>query len=68
MHRCGYEKSAAAYAWLEILAQRHRRLPPHQAGVSVCGKVVANEIFLKDEDLEDHIVNWPLKWPKGAKR
>jgi len=43
-------------------------LPPHQAGVSVCGKVVANEIFLKDEDLEDHIVNWPLKWPKGAKR
>jgi len=20
-----------------------------------------------DKDLEDHIVSWPLKWPKGAK-
>ena len=22
---------------------------------------------LPDADLEDHIVSWPLKWPKGAK-
>jgi hypothetical protein len=20
-----------------------------------------------DSELEDHIVSWPLKWPKGAK-
>ena len=43
-------------------------MPPHQAGVSVRGKVVANEVNVKDEELEDHIVSWPLKWPNGAKR
>jgi len=24
-------------------------------------------VDVKDKDLEDHIVSWPLKWPKGAK-
>ena len=31
-------------------------MPPGQAGVSVRIKVVANEIFVKEEDLEDHIL------------
>jgi hypothetical protein len=39
----------------------------HQAGVSVRGKVGASEVDVPDRDLEDHIVSWPLKWPKGAK-
>ena len=39
----------------------------HQAGVSVRGKVGASEVDVADKDLEDHIVSWPLKWPKGAK-
>ena len=39
----------------------------HAAGVSVRGKVGACETDVKDKDLEDHIVSWPLKWPKGAK-
>jgi len=39
----------------------------HQAGVSVRGKVSASEVDVPDKDLEDHIVSWPLKWPKGAK-
>jgi hypothetical protein len=33
----------------------------------VRGKVGANERNVPDDDLEDHIVSWPLKWPKGAK-
>src|ERR1051326_834351 len=33
----------------------------HQAGISVRGKVGASEVDVKDKDLEDHIVSWPLK-------
>jgi hypothetical protein len=38
------------------------------AGVSVKGKVAAleNEVP-EDEDLAEHIVSWPGKWPKGAR-
>src|ERR1700750_1320852 len=39
----------------------------HQAGVSVRGKGGASEGHVEDKDLEDHIVSWPLTWPKGAK-
>jgi uncharacterized cysteine cluster protein YcgN (CxxCxxCC family) len=39
----------------------------HAAGVSVRGKVGACETDVKAKDMEDHIVSWPLKWPKGAK-
>ena len=35
--------------------------------MSVRGKVGASEVDVPDKDLEDHIVSWPLKWPKGAK-
>ena len=37
-------------------------------GVSVRGRVGASETEVPDEDLEDHIVGWPLKLPKGARR
>jgi len=40
----------------------------HAAGVSVRGRVGASEADVPDEDLEDHIVNWPLKLPKRARR
>jgi uncharacterized cysteine cluster protein YcgN (CxxCxxCC family) len=39
----------------------------HAAGISVRGKVGASETDVPDKDLEDHIVSWPLKWPRGAK-
>ena len=39
----------------------------HAAGVSVRGKVDANENEVPDEDLEDRIVSWPVRLPKGAK-
>ena len=40
----------------------------HQAGISVRGKVGSCETDVPDKDLPDHIVSWPLKWPKRAKR
>jgi uncharacterized protein len=40
----------------------------HTAGVSVRGRIGASEADVPDEDLEDHIVSWPLKLPKAARR
>jgi hypothetical protein len=40
----------------------------HEAGVSVRGRVAASEKDVPDERLEDFIVAWPGKWPKGARK
>jgi uncharacterized protein len=40
----------------------------HAAGVSVRGRVSASETHVSDDILEDYIVSWPLKLPKGARR
>jgi uncharacterized protein len=40
----------------------------HAAGVSVRSHLLASEKNVPDEDLEDHIVSWPLKLPKRARR
>ena len=40
----------------------------HKAGVSVRGRVAASEADVPDEKLEEYIVAWPGKWPKGARR
>jgi uncharacterized cysteine cluster protein YcgN (CxxCxxCC family) len=40
----------------------------HQAGISVRGRVGADEKDVPDEELEKHIVTWPGKWPKAARR
>ena len=39
----------------------------HAAGVSVRGKVSATEETVPDDKLEDYIVRWPMKWPRGAR-
>lgn len=39
----------------------------HTAGVSVRGRVAASEADVPDEKLEEYIVSWPGKWPKGAR-
>jgi hypothetical protein len=39
----------------------------HTAGVSVRGRVTASEADVPDEKLEEYIVAWPGKWPKGAR-
>jgi len=40
----------------------------HTAGISVRGRVAASEKDVPDEKLEEYIVSWPGKWPKGTKR
>jgi uncharacterized cysteine cluster protein YcgN (CxxCxxCC family) len=39
----------------------------HAAGISVRGRVPFLEDEIPDEDLEDHIVAWPLRMPKRAR-
>jgi len=39
----------------------------HAAGISVRGRVAALEDRVPDEDLEDHIVAWPMRLPKRAR-
>ena len=40
----------------------------HQAGVSVRGRLAGSEGEIKRPAFEGHIVNWPLKVPKRAKK
>ena len=40
----------------------------HAAGVSVRGRVKFSEEQVSDDDLERHVVSWPGKVPKAAKR
>ena len=44
------------------------RATVHSAGISVRGRVTASETDVPDEKLEDYIVAWPGKWPKGARK
>jgi uncharacterized cysteine cluster protein YcgN (CxxCxxCC family) len=37
------------------------------AGVSVRGKVHANEDEVAEEEIVERIVTWPLRWPKAAR-
>jgi uncharacterized cysteine cluster protein YcgN (CxxCxxCC family) len=39
----------------------------HAAGISVRGRVSASEEVVNADELEDHIVSWPLRWPKRAR-
>ena len=39
----------------------------HAAGVSVRGRVTASEADVPDAELEDRIVNWPVRLPKAAR-
>ena len=38
-----------------------------EAGISVRGRVAASEKDVPDARLEDYIVSWPGKWPKGSR-
>ena len=39
----------------------------HTAGVSVRGRVTLSEKDVPDDKLEEHIVSWPGKVPRGAR-
>src|SRR5262245_13667932 len=40
----------------------------HQAGISVRGRVSASEDDVDDDELEEHIVRWPQRMPKRARK
>ena len=66
---CGYRLVAEGkdLAWWHPL-KSGRAETVHEAGISVRGRVAASEKDVPDERLEDFIVSWPGKWPKGARK
>ncbi len=65
---CGYRLVAEGrdlYWWHPLVSGDPETV--HEAGVSVRGRVAASEKDVPDERLEDFIVSWPGKWPKGAR-
>lgn len=65
---CGYRLVAEGrdlYWWHPLVSGDPDTV--HAAGVSVRGRVSANEETVPDDELEDHLVNWPMRWPKGAR-
>ena len=65
---CGYRLVAAGrdLAWWHPLVSGDPETV-HSAGISVRGRVTANEKYVPDAKLEEYIVSWPGKWPKGAR-
>ena len=66
---CAYVLVAAGkdlYWWHPLVSGDSETV--HEAGISVRGRVRANETQVSDDMLEDYIVSWPMKFPKGARR
>ena len=65
---CGYKLVAEGrdlYWWHPLISGDPNTV--HEAGVSVRGRVQGTEDQIPDEDLEDHIVQWPALLPKRAR-
>jgi uncharacterized cysteine cluster protein YcgN (CxxCxxCC family) len=66
---CGYKLVANGgdlYWWHPLVSGDPDTV--HAAGISVRGRVSASETDVPDEKLEDYIVKWPGKWPKGSRK
>ena len=65
---CGYRLVADGkdlYWWHPLVSGDPETV--HIAGVSVRGRVGASEEAVRDEELEDRIVDWPLRLSKAAR-
>ncbi|HUZ32423.1 MAG TPA: YcgN family cysteine cluster protein [Xanthobacteraceae bacterium] len=66
---CAYVLVAAGkdlYWWHPLVSGDPETV--HDSGISVRGRVRASEMEVSDDMLEDYIVSWPMKFPKGARR
>ena len=66
---CGYRLVAEGrdlYWWHPLVSGDPETV--HLAGVSVRGRVLLSELDVPDDQLEDHIVAWPTRVPRGARR
>jgi len=66
---CGYHLLAHGrdlYWWHPLVSGDPETV--HEVGISVRGRVKASEEDVPDDQLEDWIVNWPLRVPKAARR
>jgi len=66
---CGYRlvnEKRDLYWWHPLVSGDPETV--HAAGVSVRGRVTASEKDVPDAKLEEYIVSWPGKVPKGARK
>jgi uncharacterized cysteine cluster protein YcgN (CxxCxxCC family) len=66
---CAYRRVAEGhdlYWWHPLVSKDPETV--HAAGISVRGRVWASEDDVKEADLEDRIVTWPTRIPRGARR
>ena len=66
---CGYRlvnEGKDLYWWHPLVSGDPETV--HIAGVSVRGRMSGTENEISDEELEDHIVSWPMRVPKKARQ